>query len=428
MVTTTPMTTLERSFLALDHDGMPMHVGAIMVLEGEPVTMTELRHVVRTRLSRLPRFRQLATTGLLRSEWQPVKHLDLSRHLFQHSLQSAQSPYALFDLCARIHRVRLGRDEPLWQMHVIDGLSGSRQALLVKTHHAITDGIGGVEVARLLFDLTPGKSNHVSPARFCGEPAVSARAALQGLFGLGYTAAGGPIASQGPFNGHVGPDRSYGGVSLQMSALKTIKHQLGSSLDDVVLAIVAVGLRRYLHDIAYPHAPHALRAMVPVSTRPPGQAVTVGNGVTAMFVDLPLDSDDLSGLVRRIAMKKSTLRSSHAAAGGSMLVEAAGILPNFLHSLVLGVAGSVPFANLVVSDVPGPPEPVLVLGRRMQVCYPMMPLATSVGLSIATMSIGGVMGVGVTADPGLVPDAQRIASSIEDVVPGVREHAHAHAA
>jgi len=427
MATRTPMTTLERSFLALEHEGMPMHVGAVMVLEGKPVTMAELRHVVRARLARLPTFRQLATTGLLRSEWQPVKHLDLSGHLFQHKLQSAQ-PDALFNFCAQIHAVRLSRDEPLWQMHLIDGLSDGRQALLVKTHHAITDGIGGVEVAHLLFDLTPGSSNHVSPARFCGEPAASARAALQGLFGLGYTAAGGPIASQGPFNGHVGPDRSYGGVSLQMSALKSIKNQLGSSVDDVVLAIVAAGLRRYLHDIGYPHVPHALRAMVPVSTRPPGQAVTVGNGVTAMFVDLPLDSDDLPGLVRRIAMKKSTLRNSHAAAGGSMLVEAAGILPNFLHSLVLGVAGSVPFANLVVSDVPGPPDPVFVLGRRMQVCYPMMPLATSVGLSIAMMSIGGVMGVGVTADPGLVPDAQRIATSIEGMAPRVAEHAHAHAA
>jgi diacylglycerol O-acyltransferase / wax synthase len=428
MAARTPMTTLERSFLALEHEGMPMHVGAVMVLQGEPVTIDELRHVVRARVSRLPKFRQLAMTGLVRSAWQPVKHLDLSRHLFQHTLQSPQPPEGLFDLCAQIHGVRLGRDEPLWQMHLIDGLSDGRQALLVKTHHAITDGIGGVEVAHLLFDLTAGRSNHVSPARFCGEPAASAGAALQGLFGLGYTAAGGPIAIQGPFNGHVGPDRSFGAAFLNMSALKAIKHVLGASVDDVVLAVVASGLRRYLHEIGYPNVPRALRAMVPVSTRAPGQPVALGNGVTAVFVDLPLDCDDVGGLARRIATTKSTLRSSHAAAGGSMLIEAAGILPNVLHSVVLGLAGSVPFANLVVSDVPGPPEQVFLLGRRMQVCYPMMPLATSVGLSIATMSIGGVMGVGVTADPGLVPDVQRIANAIEAVVPRVAEHAHAHAA
>jgi diacylglycerol O-acyltransferase len=124
-----------------------------------------------------------------------------------------------------------------------------------------------------------------------------------------------------------------------------------------------------------------------------------------------------------VATEKLQRRSAHEAAGMSVLIEAAGWLPNPLHEMVVRIVGGMPFANLVLSDVPGPDEPMYLLGRRIAACYPMIPLPTGIGLSIATVSMGGVMSVGIVADPGLVPDASRLARAIEHVIPG---HAPAH--
>jgi hypothetical protein len=161
---------------------------------------------------------------------------------------------------------------------------------------------------------------------------------------------------------------------------------------------------------------HALRAMLPVSTRPSGDGSQLGNQVTAVFIDLPLDSSDLPTLVQRIATAKSNLRSAHAAAGMSMLIEAAGHLPSPLHYAVARMASSLPTYNLVISDVPGPDEPLFVLGRRVEACYPMIPLSASAGLSVAAVSIAGQVGFGIVADPNLVPQPKRLAADMEAVV------------
>jgi hypothetical protein len=137
------------------------------------------------------------------------------------------------------------------------------------------------------------------------------------------------------------------------------------------------------------------------------------NEVSAIFIDLPMDIDDLPTLVCRIAEAKATLRTAHAAEGSAMAVQAAGLLPAPLHAALLKAVSGFPFANLVLSDVPGPDQPLYLLGRRIAACYPLMPLAPSVGLSIASVGMGDAIGVGLTADPMLVPDVQRIASAIE---------------
>jgi diacylglycerol O-acyltransferase len=121
--------------------------------------------------------------------------------------------------------------------------------------------------------------------------------------------------------------------------------------------------------------------------------------------------------VRIVATEKLQRRSAHEAAGMSVLIEAAGLLPNPLHEMFVRMVGGMPFANLVLSDVPGPDEPMYLLGRRIAACYPMIPLPAGIGLSIATVSMGGVMSVGIVADPGLVPNAARLARAIEHVIP-----------
>jgi diacylglycerol O-acyltransferase len=416
------LTALEASFLALEHPGLPMHVAGVVIFDasshaGGPLTMMDLRHHVASRLRRLPRYRQLVRfkpLGLDRPEWTRVSTPRLDDHLFHHELRSPGSRAQLADLCARIHERLLPRDRPLWEMHLIDGLGDGNQALIVKTHHAITDGIAGIEVAEVLFDKAPNVHAGVRPAlRFAEGEKASVLAPLQAALGVAFTAAGGPIASMGPFNGPVGAHRSFGMATLRMDGIRRIKERLGGSVDDVLLAVVAAGLNRYLQQQRYPDEPRTLRAMLPVSTWPSSPRPSLGNHVTAIFVDLPVQAADPAALVSAIAATKSVLRSAHAAAGMSMLIEAAGLLPHPLHEAVVRFAGSLMSSNLVLSDVPGPDEPLFMMGRRIAACYPMIPLPPAVGLSIAAVSIGGVMSVGVVADPDLLPNPQQLANAIE---------------
>jgi diacylglycerol O-acyltransferase len=413
---------MEASFLALERPGLPMHVAGVVAIEpGKPVTMDELRRMIASRIRRLPKFRQRARfspLGLTRPEWVRVPRVMLDDHLYHHRLHEPGRSAQLNELCGRIHETLLPRDRPLWEMHLIDGLEGGGQVLVVKTHHAITDGLAGIELAEVLFDRAPETARRIElPAmRFAGTGVPSPFTALQSMLGVAFTAAGGPFALAGPFNGPVGAHRTFATATLRMDVIRRAKEKLGGSVDDVMLAVVAAGLRRYLRQVRYPAVPHALRAMLPVSTRPSSRKAHLGNHVTSVFVDLPMGTDDLSELVRSIATSKSTLRTSHAAGGMAMLIEAAGLLPNQLHGAVVRFVGARRFANLVLSDVPGPDETLYLLGRRILACYPMIPLPPEIGLSIATVSMGGMMGVGVIADPGLIPNPQRLTTAIEHVM------------
>lgn len=401
-----------------------MHVAGVVVIEGpKPITLPELRHLVASRLRRLPKFREVVKFSRLdatRASWALVSRIDLDAHLFHHRLPKPGGRPQLNALCARIHERLLPRDRPLWEMHLVDGLEGGGQAVVIKTHHSITDGIAGIELARVLFDGAAGskQSAWLPPAKFADGRGggASLLRGLQSLMGIAFTAAGGPIALQGPFNGSVGANRAFATAMLPMDVIRQTKRRYGGSVDDVVLASVAAGLRSYLDAVRYPEIPTALRAMVPVSTGPTAPS-TLGNHVTTVFIDLPMAAVELPEIIRFIATEKLQRRGAHEAAGMSLLIEAAGWLPNPLHEIVVRMVGGSQFANLVLSDVPGPDEPPYLVGNRITACYPMIPLPPGIGLSIATVSMGGVMSVGVVADPGLVPDVSRLARAIERVIP-----------
>jgi diacylglycerol O-acyltransferase / wax synthase len=303
-------------------------------------------------------------------------------------------------------------------MHLIDGLPDQRQALVVKTHHAITDGIGGIELAEVL--LEPAQQVRRTARR---KPLATRFASathtstswLEALLGVAFTGASGPIALASPFNGRVGAQRVFATATLSMAEIRRVKERLGVSVDDVLLASVAIGMRRYFrrHRLS---APSAMRAMVPASTRPLSTRRWRGNHVTSVFIDLPLDTPDLPACARRIAISKAVLKSVHAGAGIAILIELAGWLPTPLHHAVVRIAGGLPFANLVLSDVPGVPEPRFLLGHRVLASYPMIPLPGRVGVSIAAISQGGTMGVGVTADPTFLSDPAHLGRAIEQAL------------
>jgi diacylglycerol O-acyltransferase / wax synthase len=411
-----PVSALEASFLDIEAPGVPMHVAGVTIFNGAPpLTLADLRRLVASRVRRLPRFRQRYVTdpfGLTRGRWSRVR-LDLAAHLFHHTLRAPGGRHELFALCARIHETPLRREQPLWEMHLIDGLADGDQALVVKTHHSITDGLAGVELAEVLFDPPAGTPRpHLPQTRFATVASPLGFGALQSLLGLAFLAAGGPLTLPGPFNGPVGPHRSFGAASLSMDAVRRAKRRLGGSIDDVIVASVAAGIYRYLVEVRYPQIPHALRTMLPVSTRRATRGVHLGNHVSSIFIDLPMRTDDPTEILPEISHSKATLRGAHAAAGGSLLVETGGMVPAPLHRPLMQLVSALPFAGLVLSDIPGPDTALQLLGHPVKACFPLMPLTGNIGLSIAALSMDGSIGIGVTADPGLVPDPQRLAGAI----------------
>jgi diacylglycerol O-acyltransferase len=414
----TRLSDLEASFLAMEGPGLPLHVGAVLTLdEKDRVTMAELRRLVASRLPQLPKFQQkvaFTSLALRRPEWVPAA-ANLDSHLFHHRLRTPGRRSQLFALCARIHETPLARDRPLWEMHLIDGVEGRSQALMIKAHHAITDGVAGVGLAQVLFDRASASRRKVElpPTHFVHDDSASALNAIEALVGLAFTAARGPVVGVGPFNGSVGRHRAFAGASLRMDAIIKVKQQLGATIDDVLVGLVAAGLHRYLSELQYPDIPTRLRAMMPVSTRAVSPQTTFGNHVSAVFVDLPLDTADVPKVVARIVALKSAQRTAHAAEGASIAIHSVALLPNPLHELVLRLTSKVRFAHLILSDVRGLREPLFLLGRRIEACYPMMPLSSEVGLAIAAVSMDRLMGVGITVDPSLVPQPWRLARAIE---------------
>ena len=400
------LSALEAAFLELEAPGLPMHVAGVIELDG-PIDMGDLRRHVARRIRRLPRFHQRVRRSRLGLGWSWVDagRLDLEAHMFRHEIAPHED---LAAVCARIHAESLDLDRPLWQMHLID--RGGTSALVIKMHHSIADGVAGVHVAETLFDVERAGRPPFDVAtghNFAGSASRSLMQAGQAVAGAAFTAAGGPIARPSRFNVSVGPDRAVAFCSVPLADVLRLKRRLGGSVDDVLLAMVALGLRRFSG------SSQALRAMVPVSTWVPGRHGLTGNHVTSVFVDLPQDTGDVGAVVARIAAEKSLLRASHAAAGMAMLVQAAGLLPAPLHRAAVRAAGSIPFANLVVSDTPGSDARLSLLGRRITAGHPLIPLPRSVGLSIAAITMCGVMGIGIVSDPKALARPWRLAAEIE---------------
>lgn len=423
------LSTLEASFIALERPGLPIHVGGLLLLDGgKPVGLPQLRRIIASRIRPFPKFQErvgAAPLGLTRAQWVPVQRQALGAHVFDHRLRAPGSSRQLQALAGRIHQHPLDRSRPLWEVHLIDGLEGGRQAVMVKLHHAMADGIAAIALAERVAEDPANRRKRAHGRR----PVVgdcTPGSTLQRLLGIASTAAAGPIAAAGPFNGPVGAERAFVAATIPMATIRQAKRVLGGTVDDVVLTVVSAALRSYLLDVRYPDIPRTLRAMIPVSTRGSSRSIDLDNRITSVFIDLPLNAEEFPQRLRRIAGLKSGARGAHAGPGASFVIEAIGALPNPVHEAVVRTAAGFNFAHLIVSDIPGPGEPLHMFGRRVVAAYPLMPLAPTVGLAIAALSVGETMGVGVTADPGLVPEPRLIARSIERVVAdldrSLREH------
>ena len=443
---------LDASFLHLEDAASHMHVASVMLFEGPPPPYDELLEAFERRLPLVPRYRQrlaFVPLGQGRPKWVDDPHLNLRYHVRSTALPSPGSEEQLQDLAGRVFSQQLDRDKPLWEVWLVEGLEGDRFAVLSKTHHALVDGISGVDLISVLFDTSPEPVTPTGPgdrwlprplpsrsqllaeallerATIPTEVARSVRAVFRGprrilgaardaAVGVGAMAwAGLNPAPPSPYNQPIGPHRRFTWVRASLRDVKAIKDSLGGTVNDVVLATVAGALGRHLRRRGQNTDGLELKAMVPVSVRQDLERGALGNRVAAMMAPLPVWCQEPVARLDIVREELKDLKTGGQAVGAQVLTDLSGFAPSTIMDQASRLMARQRFFNLVVTNVPGPQFPLYLLGRRMLDPFPMVPLAKNQGLGVALLSYDGAINFGVVGDFDLMWDLDEFADDLRE--------------
>src|SRR5262245_564134 len=453
------LSALDLSFLELEDANAHMHIGAVSVFESAPVARPDggididrVRTLMEAGMYRIPRYRQrLAYIPLLRHPvWIDDDRFNLAYHLRHTHLPVPGDERSLKRLAGRIMSQQLDRGKPLWEMWVVEGLAGNRFAIISKVHHCMIDGVGSVELTGSVMRPTPdpdprleelpprwmprptptarrllaGELFHraVEPltavtelGRALRDPRATARALATSALGVGEAiAAGFRPASPSPLNVEIGPHRRFDWTTMDLAALKQIRGKLGGTLNDVVLAIVAGALRKFLRRRGVAVEGMDFRAMVPVNVRPPGEHEALGNQVAMLVARLPIDQRDPAERLARVVDATARMKRSRQARGIQTLEEVSDHTFTTLFTLFGRLAASSRPFNLVVTNVPGPQFPAYIVGSRMLACYPLVPLFRDQALGVALFSYDGRLYWGFNADWEPLPDLHDVVDAVDE--------------
>jgi WS/DGAT/MGAT family acyltransferase len=435
------LSALDASFLDVETASAHMHVGWAAAFdppdEGPAPSFEQLRDHISRRLHRTPRYRQRLAgvpLGLSRPVWVDDERFDIGHHVRRAETGNLE------ELAGTVMSTPLGRDRPLWEMWIADGLDDGRIGVVGKAHHCMVDGIAAVELAALLLD--PGPEPSPEPTQpWEPAPAPGPATRLVGgvvdraleqlsLFGAATRLAASParlaagaqhagralLSSLAPanpipaLNEPISPYRTLATLGRPLDDLRAIKRTHGCTVNDVVLAVSCGGVRRYLE--RHGDEPGRLKAMVPVNVREEGAAGELGNRISFIFLDLPCDEPDPGLRLRDIGRATSEAKAGGESAGATTVLDLAAAAPSPLQRAVSRLVASPRTFNVVVSNIPGPQEPLWMLGCRLREAFPMVPLADRHALSIGFTSVDGGAFFGVYADRDSVSDAERLAADI----------------
>jgi diacylglycerol O-acyltransferase len=446
------LTPIDAAFLHQEGAHSHMHIGGLTIVEGPPPATSELLEQIRLRLHLVPRYRhRLAYTALDsgRPVWVDDPSFNLEYHIRHTALPTPGRWEQLCSLTARIFSQQLDRSKPLWEMWLIEGLEDDRFALITKTHHSLIDGIAGVDLATVLFDLSPtpppirhsgrawqphsepggpelvaaGMRGAVRAAVALAEGVVDALAhperalarAREAAEGIGEIIwAGLNPAPETPLNVPIGPHRRFFGIHCKLEDFKTVKNAFGGTVNDVVLAVVTGALRSFLISRGRPIAGVEMRALVPVSVRVQGEHVEGGNRLVVMRGPLPVYISDPVQRLRFVSHAMDGLKDSKQALGAEVIAGAQNFAPPTLLAQASRLNFSTRLFNLIVTNIPGPQVPLYVLGREMLEAYPVAFLPENHALAIAIMSYNGQMNFGLLGDFDALPDIDEISANISE--------------
>ena len=464
---------LDGAFLAMETSAVFGHVGSVCIVDPStsavPLNLAQLTELVGSRLPLVPPFRRrLAEVpfGLDQPYWIEDPDFDLGYHVREIALPAPGTDTMLAEQAARLHAGPLDRARPLWEMYLISGLSGGRMAAYTKVHHAAIDGVSGADIMGTLLDTTPEPREIEAPPKrvvdrmpssielltrsalsLTFQPVRAARVSLELL-----RAAPALVRSPGrphlpviddlldrarsrtatlerphlraprtPFNRPITPHRRFAFFDVPLADVKAIKNAAGVTVNDVVMALCAGALRRWLLERdALPEAP--LVAGIPVSVRTEAEKGTGGNRVSAMLAALPTNQEDPLLRLQAVTEATKVAKEQHGALPADLLSDVTAFAMPALAGQAARLSARLrlverisPF-NLIVSNVPGPNIPLYYAGAQMLSYYPLSAIADGQGLNITVISYRDQMNFGLIACRELVPDLDVMAGYLQDEV------------
>jgi WS/DGAT/MGAT family acyltransferase len=442
------MSPLDSSFLHIENDTTPMHIGGVSIFEGPPPPFEELRAMVAGKLELVPRYRQRVRAvplAVSSPAWIDDPHFSLDYHMRHTAIPAPGTEKQLRQMASRVFSQHLDRDKPLWELWVVEGMGDGRWALLSKVHHCMVDGVAATDLMSVMFSDMPARpragawspgpepsglevliaslARRASPAgqlealrRALGTPLGTLRSLAEIARA---TASAGrslrPVAASS-LTGPIGPHRRWSWAKTRLSDVKSVRSGLGGTVNDVVLTLITGGFRELLQSRGEKLAEdRVVRTMVPVSVRRRGEKGVYNNRVSAVFAGLPVGLPDPARRLEQIRAEMDGVKQSKQAVAGDVLTSLSGFAPPLLLALGSRLVTVSPRLNMhtATTNVPGPQQPVRTLGRRMLESYPFVPVVGSIRIVVAIFSYDGGLYFGVTGDYDGAPDIDVLARGIE---------------
>ena len=448
MGTAERLSGLDASFLYLERKEIPLHMAGVFLFDG-PLPFDDFVRRMDSQLHLIPRYRQVVCAppyNVGYPVWRDDPEFDIGRHIFPVHLEAPGGRAELEDLTGRTLSTLMDRSKPLWDLRVVDGLKDGRGALIVRIHHSLADGIAGAAlVLKVMLSATPetswaGRKPRVRmPPKPASEPSLVAAIASAIGSSLGHLIdAGTGAVSIGqtllrdrktlsessavlaelagsverlPFNKRRSGDRQFCWTEVELADVQAVRAAAGGSVNDVVLTVLTRALAHYVqaHGETVDH--RMMRIVCPVSLRQ-DNGESLGNRLSFLVVALPLDVANPVSLLQTVAVRTATMKKVRAADALSVVANCFGIAPPAVQAMlwrgISEVTLPLPLFNMICTNIPGSPEPLYCVGRRLLTWYPQVPTGYDLGINCAVTSYCGKLSFGLIADTQAAPDVKRL--------------------
>jgi len=444
------MSAVDAAFLYIERKEIPLHIASVCIFDG-PISYPQFVAYVNSKLHLIPRYRQIprfSSWGLDFPIWQGDPHFDIHRHIFPVTLRAPGGEAELQALASKILGQLLDRSKPLWDVHVIDGLKDGRGALIFRVHHALADGVAGIELMKLLLEPTPDVPNSYPKPRYrrarpknteytIGDSISSAinstlgsllefeggmlgfaqnlfahnkEIPLKDLLGLlpEFTAS----IERLPFNKPCTGARQFCWTEFDLADVQVIRESAGGTVNDVILAVLTRALARYVKLHGQSVVDRFVRIICPVNLRQSDQANGLGNQISFLPVALPMDAHGPVRMLKAVTARTETLKRCGALGFVGVAAKWLAAAPPPLQALfwrsIPEIILPVSVLNMICTNVIGPATPLYAVGRKMLAAYPQVPTGYDLGVGCAVHSYNGKLFFGLIADTHAAPDVERL--------------------
>ncbi len=449
------LSSLDSAFLYLERKECPMHIGSTSIFEGK-LTHRDLVKHIDARLHLIPRYLQKVVPdpfNLAHPTWESDEDFDINKHIFKVKQKKAFNQKDLIKLAGELMTEVMDRRKPLWELHLVENVEGGRSAMIAKVHHCMVDGISGVDLMKILFDITPDTIAPPKPAVTKEEKPKKdmAQMFLDSVFGAMQETSARLMEMQGglmhiasnltnpqnlealphlsqvlpavatpppmlPFNGACSGERRLAWSEFSFAEARIIRNVLGGTVNDVVLTLLSESVARYVRFHGQSIKDKIVRFMVPVSLRQKEQRGALGNIISILPVEIPLDVENLPTRFQHVHQKTNLMKTAKLAEGLLTLGSLYTMMPAPMQS-VIGALAELPFPpfNMVATNVPGPQVPIYLAGRKMLIQYPYVPVGYGLGLGCAILSYNQTLHFGLSSDGQAMKDVEKFKEILDEV-------------